>query len=58
MKSAVEALHDILKIYHTDLSSWLELADIHLAISDYHVLYPLFRLFYSFIDFFVSFIDN
>lgn len=36
MKLAVEALHDIVKLYQSDSSSWLELADIHLTLCDYN----------------------
>ena len=32
---AVEALHDIVKVFQSDAPSWLELADIHLSLCDY-----------------------
>lgn len=36
-KLAVEALHDIVKVYQGDSASWLELADIHMSLCDYQV---------------------
>jgi ER membrane protein complex subunit 2 len=42
MKSAVEALHEIVKLYQSDSSSWLELAEIHLMLCDYQVRYSAF----------------
>jgi tetratricopeptide (TPR) repeat protein len=35
LKEAIEELHNIVKIFTSDVSSWLELAEIHLSLSDY-----------------------
>lgn len=37
MKAAVECLHDIVRLFQSDNSSWMELADIHLSLCDYQV---------------------
>lgn len=34
-KQAVEALHEILKVYQSDVPSWQELADLHLSLCDH-----------------------
>jgi len=35
IKLAVEALHEIVKVFQSDTASWLELAEIHLSLCDY-----------------------
>jgi hypothetical protein len=40
VKAAVESLHEILKLYQSDTTSWMELADIHLSLCDYQVNSP------------------
>jgi cytochrome c-type biogenesis protein CcmH/NrfG len=37
LKSVVEELHNILKVYPNDAPSWLELGEIHLSLGDYPV---------------------
>jgi hypothetical protein len=46
-KQAIEALHDVVKVFQSDTTSWLELADLHLSLCDYQVT-PLFLLPLSF----------
>lgn len=52
MKLAVESLNDIVKLYQTDSSSWLELSDIYLTLCDYNVLLKYFILYLCHFSFF------
>jgi tetratricopeptide (TPR) repeat protein len=35
LKAAIEALHEVVRVFPGDAASWLELADLHLGLCDY-----------------------